>query len=145
MKIITNSQKETWDLAGTVAKKLKGGELIFLIGDLGSGKTTFAQGLAKALDIKEIVSSPTFMMAKKYKIKKDNHLWPRQTELWHFDLYRLSDFKDFFDIGGMEAIEENSLVLIEWPEKIKDRLPKPDMIIHLKNLGEDKREIKITQ
>lgn len=109
----TYSEKETKDLAKKLAKKLTG--VIALIGELGSGKTTFAQGFAEGLGIKDKIISPTFVLIRQHRIPKTDK------PLYHIDLYRLEDFAE---LGLKDLIEDpNNIVLIEWAEKLKE-LPK---------------------
>jgi len=95
-------------------------KVICLRGNLGSGKTTFSQGLAKALGVKEIVNSPTFLVMKEYPIKIKNG----KANLCHIDCYRMRSLEEVFDLGWEEIIaDKNNIILVEWPEKIEKILP----------------------
>ncbi len=120
MKIKTNSAKETIEYASKLAKKLKGGEVIGLIGNLGVGKTIFSKGLAKGLSIKDTITSPTFVVMKIYDVK--NH--PTINKFCHIDAYRLSSAKDIEAVGALEYMKrDDTVTAIEWPDRIKKILP----------------------
>ena len=140
----TNSAAETKKLAGQILKKLKT-RTIGLIGDLGSGKTTFVQGLAEALGIKKRVISPSFVLIRQYKIPKTlSPVTCRLSHVYHVDLYRLSGKINISSLGLPEIWDNpKNLVIIEWAEKIKEQLPKNSLIIEFENLGGDKRRIVI--
>lgn len=135
--MISQSVDQTIKYAQKFAKKLKGGEIIGLIGELGSGKTTFVKGLAQGLGIKEPITSPTFVMLKEYKIPKSNH-----PILVHVDAYRVENFDDIKSVGIDDYTGRNgAIVVIEWAEKIKKILPKDTLYINFKHKGEKEREI----
>ncbi len=135
ISFITSSDLETRQIGYKLAKTLPNGSVIALLGDLGAGKTTLVRGVASALNIKEVVQSPTFNIMKIY-LKGDR-------PLIHIDAYRLNDVNT--DIGLEEYIGyENGLTMIEWPLFIESLLPKETVYVELKHLGEDKREIKIS-
>ncbi|MEJ2348074.1 MAG: tRNA (adenosine(37)-N6)-threonylcarbamoyltransferase complex ATPase subunit type 1 TsaE [Patescibacteria group bacterium] len=136
MEIITESAQETKDLGRKIAADLKGGETLALIGDLGSGKTTFVQGITEGLGIKGRTISPTFILMRRYTAPK--------FDFYHIDLYRLEDnLEEEVKNLGLEDVwgDENNVVVIEWAEKIKDILPGGAISIKFKNLGGDKRKI----
>ena len=115
MKIFeTNSYEETQKIAGDFGDTLKGGEVIAMYGDLGAGKTAFTQGLAKALGIKQHVTSPTFTIVNEYE---------GRLMLYHFDVYRIADPEEMYEIGYDEYIESDGVCIIEWAELIEDILP----------------------
>ncbi len=126
---ITQSDIETQRVAFNLAQKYRNG-VIALVGELGAGKTTFTQGFARGLGIKDKIISPTFVLIRQHG------------NFYHIDLYRLNDFKDL----GLEEIlsNKNNIVLIEWAEKIKDLLPKNTIWIYFKIIKNNKREIKIS-
>ena len=111
----SNSPKETENIARSFAKELKGGEVICLNGDLGVGKTAFVQGLVKALGVTEPISSPTFTIVNCYE---------GDMPIYHFDVYRIEDCDEMYEIGFEEYIYSNGITLIEWSEKIWEILPK---------------------
>ena len=142
MKHTSKSLRETEKIASKFLKKLKtsSGEavVILLEGDLGSGKTTFTQFLAKELEVKNYVTSPTFVLMKKYKI---NHLNFKQ--LIHIDAYRLTSDQDLFNLGWDElASNPENLIVIEWPEKVADFFTGQETKINLQFIDEQTREIK---
>jgi tRNA threonylcarbamoyladenosine biosynthesis protein TsaE len=113
-KIITKSEKETFNLAKRFALDLAGGEIIGLVGDLGAGKTIFAKGLAAGLGIKRTVNSPTFVLMKLYKVK--NH--PTIKQLCHIDAYRSQSLDELINIGVAEYLnKKDTITVIEWVEK----------------------------
>lgn len=119
-QIIIKSEKDTQAFAKQLAKSLKGGEIIALEGDLGAGKTTMTQYIAKAFGIKENVTSPTFVLMKVYKVKSRTS---KVGELVHVDCYRLDDAQELFYLGIEEYMNNNdAIVIIEWADKIKDYL-----------------------
>lgn len=126
MKILSKSAAQTKRVAARLAKKLLQvtdyglyASVVALTGDLGSGKTTFAQGFAKTLGIKPRVVSPTFLIFRRYKISKNFQ------DFYHVDLYRINNIKQL-DILKFKEILKNpqNIVLIEWAERIKKFLPK---------------------
>lgn len=132
---MTSSEAETKQFGHILAKFLPNGSVVALLGDLGSGKTTLVRGVAEALNIKEVVQSPTFNIMKIY-LKGDK-------PLIHIDAYRLADINT--DIGLDEYIGyETGLTMIEWPLFIEKLLPESTIYIELKHLGEDKRSITIS-
>lgn len=134
--IISNSPLQTKKIAKTLAQELQGNEVICLVGDLGGGKTTFVQGLALGLGIKEKITSPSFVLIKKYQIAKKHRL------LFHIDCYRLKRPQDILDLGFEEIIsQKNALVVIEWADKIKKILPKKRLEIKFVYAGKNKRKI----
>lgn len=132
IKFVSRSEKETIEFAQKLTKILPNGSVIAMKGDLGAGKTTFVRGVAKALEIKDVVQSPTFNIMKIYL--KGNR------PLIHIDAYRLADLNT--DIGLDEYIGyESGLTLIEWPDFIHDLLPDDAYTITIHHLGENDREI----
>lgn len=136
-RVVSGSILETEKITQKFAQKLVGGELFGLIGELGSGKTTFIQGVAKALGIKEKVKSPTFNILKKYSVLKHKRI----RTFYHLDVYRVNSL-DFVNL--QEILTPDSVVFIEWAEKIEKQLPKNWRKIEFKYIDENKREIEIS-
>ena len=114
--------------------------LVCLYGDLGGGKTTFAKGVAEELGIKEIVNSPTFLIMKKYLSSKKTD---KKYTLYHFDCYRVSDPQEILDLGWEDIINgENNIIIIEWPEKIEEILPKKRLDLKFEFVDENIRRIE---
>ena len=119
--ITTGSVKQTKDLAKKIAKELQGGEILALNGDLGSGKTSFVQGLGEGLGIRRPITSPTYVIIKPYKAAV--------LTLYHMDFYRLKDLNDVKDIGFEEILGEKKGVLaIEWPKIAESLLPEDRLL-----------------
>lgn len=119
---ITRSAGETQAFAKRLANTLHGGDVLALSGELGSGKTTFVQGLAKALGIREQITSPTFVLMKIYRLPKP---FKNITQLCHIDAYRLDCADELAAIGAGEYIgDAQTLTVIEWPELVYAMVPK---------------------
>jgi len=106
---------DTYERAAKIAKKAKPGEIYTLSGDLGAGKTLFAQGFAAGLAITSHVVSPTFAILNIYE---DGRL-----PLYHFDMYRIEDLSELFNIGYEEYFYGDGVCLIEWPEMVAEEIP----------------------
>lgn len=139
--MITSSEKETRAFAQKFAKKLKGGEILVLTGDLGGGKTTFTKGLAEGLQLEGAVTSPTFVIMQIYKPKSRSK---KKLTLYHFDLYRIKTANELFNLGFEDFLDDkNAIVVLEWGEKFLDNLPKETKQIFFKNKGGLTREVRI--
>ncbi len=112
-KFISKSEEDTINFANDFAKNLKVGDIIILSGELGSGKTKFTQGVLKYFGLENEISSPTFTIVNEYNTKNTN--------IYHFDLYRLSDIDEFYAIGGEEYLS-NGICIFEWGEMLEDVL-----------------------
>lgn len=134
MKKITTSEEETIKLGQEFVAGIKPGAVLGLVGELGAGKTQFVKGLAKGLGIKDVITSPTFVLLKKYN------------KLIHIDCYRLNNVEEVLDLGLEEYIkQENNIIVIEWADKIKKILPENTVWIEFKIKGQQKRWIDLTQ
>lgn len=138
---VSTSFEETREIAQKFVGKLEKGTTICLYGQLAAGKTTFTQGIGKAFGIDRLVS-PTFLIMRQYPITSH----PIIKTLYHLDLYRLNSVEDIkaFDVEEIWSSPENLLV-IEWPEKFKEYLPKERYDIFFKANGENERDIKIIE
>ncbi len=133
-----DSISATQKFASEMAAKIQNPCVIAMTGDLGSGKTTFTQGFARGMGIKDNVGSPTFKLVSEYK---GEHLL-----LNHVDCYRLENEKDFFNIGGEKYLEpDGAITIIEWSEKITNVIPWDAIIIDFKRIPEkpDSRSLVI--
>jgi len=148
MEIISKSIGATRRLGIVCARKLlqiktinnSGTALtIALLGNLGSGKTTFVQGFAKGLKIKKKILSPTFVILKKFKIQNSKF-----KNFYHIDFYRIKKSKEILNLDFRKIISDSKNILaIEWPEKIKKILPKNAIWVKFKMVDEKKRKIKL--
>ena len=130
-KFMTKSKDETKGLAQNFAKKLSGGDIVLLSGDLGAGKTVFAKGLAKGLGIDEDITSPTFTIMNCY-----------QNKLNHFDLYRLNSVDELLGVGAEEELYSDKISLVEWPEIVGfDFFPNSAIVVQIVKVDENTREI----
>lgn len=135
---ITESSEETKLLAEKLTQQLNPGDFVAFYGNLGSGKTTFIQGLAKGLGIKRRITSPTFIILRHYKMEKGF--------FYHIDLYRIETLKDLLGLGINEVLEDRTnIIAVEWAEKMGKLLPKKRLDINFEYIDENKREIKITE
>ncbi|SDX53985.1 tRNA threonylcarbamoyladenosine biosynthesis protein TsaE [Marininema mesophilum] len=130
----TNDEKETRALASHIAISLQAGDVIALEGDLGAGKTTFSQGVARGLGIEAPIDSPTFTLIKEY----DQGRLP----FIHMDVYRLEDGGE--ELGWEEYFYGNAVALVEWADRIKDWLPERFIHIEIKRVDGDRRMITVT-
>ncbi len=136
MKIISDSERRTLEIGKAVAKNLHKGDIVCLMGDLGSGKTVFAKGIASALGVdKHEVLSPTFVLIRQYVGK---------IPIYHFDLYRLDNPEDILNLGYEEYLYNEGIAVIEWADKLGGLLPQEFLKIELKVTGEKKRQLNIS-
>ena len=124
---ITHSPEETQALAASLLVHIQRGAVLALHGELGSGKTCFVQGLAKALGVKQTVASPTFTLINEYQGD-----WP----LYHIDLYRLARSDELAGLDLEDYLEPDGITLIEWAERAADLLPPTTMHIYLEAQAE---------
>lgn len=110
-KYISNSAAETVKIGNAFAKRLKVNDGVLYNGEMGAGKTYFTKGIAKALGITEEVTSPTFALINEYY---------GGTNLFHFDLYRISGFEELYGIGFFDYFDRNGVLCVEWSENIPD-------------------------
>ena len=138
IKVISESEKTTKEIAKRYASSIKSPCVISLVGDLGAGKTTFAKGFAEGFGVTDTITSPTFTIMNEY-----NGVMP----LYHFDMYRLSSaeeaagagFEEYFDLKTLKGV-----VLVEWASNVEGLLPALHVEISFKKIDEEKREISIT-
>lgn len=115
MEFESNSPEETFEFGKEMGKKAKPGDIITLSGDLGVGKTVFAQGFAEGLDIIEPINSPTFTIIQVYE--------GGRLPLYHFDVYRIADPEEMYEIGFEEYFFGEGVCLVEWANLISELLP----------------------
>lgn len=108
MQFISNSVEETEQIAAQFAEELPGGTVVAFTGDLGAGKTAFVRGMARGLAVTDRVTSPTFTIVNEYEGRRP---------LFHFDLYRLNDEDELFDIGWEDYLGRNGICAVEWSER----------------------------
>ena len=135
-KIISTSSDETKQLAAQLASGLNPGDVLALEGDLGSGKTQFVQGLARALGVPEngYVRSPSFTLLNEYR---------GRFPLYHFDFYRLHEPSALDDLGLEEYFDGHGITVIEWADRFPGALPERTIHIHFEIVDENRREINI--
>lgn len=132
-QVLTHSYEETESLGKKFSEILKAGDVILMNGDLGVGKTTFTRGLAQGLGIKKNVKSPTFTLIREYQ--------EGRLPLYHMDAYRLESSFDE-DLGFDEYFNGKGVTIVEWPQFIKDEVPKNHISINIKRLeNDDDRQI----
>jgi tRNA threonylcarbamoyladenosine biosynthesis protein TsaE len=136
--VITKNESETINLGVEIASSLKGGDVIALYGDLGSGKTRLVKGICQGLDVKQMVNSPTFIIVNEYSSQKFH-------KIYHFDLYRMRSEDEVLQMGFEEYINSEGIVLIEWPEHVERLLPQKTIKIRISHTVEEEtyRWIKI--
>jgi tRNA threonylcarbamoyladenosine biosynthesis protein TsaE len=133
--VITSGPEQTWKIGQLLGELLDAGDVVFLYGDLGAGKTNFTYGIARGLDVHEqYITSPTFTFVNEYQ---------GRLPLYHIDLYRLKDPGELENIGFDEYIGSDGVTVIEWAERAEDELPVEGLSIYLSYVDETSREIGI--
>lgn len=134
---ISHSPRETHAFGKNLGETLYSGDVVALSGELGTGKTCLAQGIARGLGIPEEykITSPTFTIINEY---------PGRLILYHIDVYRLSGTRDLDEIGYDDCFNDKGVVIVEWAEKIRDALPKGTLFILLTYLDENRRKIMLS-
>jgi tRNA threonylcarbamoyladenosine biosynthesis protein TsaE len=140
--ITIKSIREMNSFARAVARNLKGGEVIALTGELGAGKTAFVKGLAKALGIKQIVQSPTFLLMKCYTLDKNQKLRTKFQKLCHVDAYRIKNERELLAIGLSEHLNDpGTVTAIEWADIVPEFIPKNAIKIKFEHGSNEKERI----
>ena len=130
----TESPEETQALGEQIGKTLKRGDVIALIGDLGTGKTCLTQGIARGVGISsgEVVNSPSYILINEYN---------GRIPIYHIDLYRLEDSSEITELGLSEYIEGDGICIIEWAERMADALPNTTIRIHIRLAAASGKEV----
>lgn len=136
MRIRSDSVKETLRFGRSIACRLRPGDIVCLFGDLGSGKTVLAKGIAEGLGIDAAeVTSPTFVIMHRYE---------GRMPMFHFDLYRIRDAGQIEELGYEEYVFDKGVAVIEWAEKMGKLLPDSYLRLDLKTVSENTRSIAVT-
>jgi hydrolase, P-loop family len=123
MEYVIRGERETEEFGRSLAEKLEAGDVLALIGDLGTGKTTLTKSIAKGLGIEEMITSPTFTIVSEY--------FSGRLPLFHFDVYRLSGEDEAFEAGLEEYFDRGGICVIEWADIIEGLLPENTKYIFL--------------
>lgn len=133
---ISKNEHETESIGEIFAKTLSGGTVVAMYGDLGAGKTAFVRGMAKGMGLDCRVSSPTFTIVNEYLGER---------ELIHFDMYRLSDADELFDIGWEDYLNRGAVCAVEWSENVEDAFFGDEIIVRIEKLDDSTRKITIEE
>lgn len=133
---ISNSEHETELIGQRFAEGLPGGTVVAMYGDLGAGKTAFVRGMARGMGLDCRVSSPTFTIVNEYLGER---------ELIHFDMYRLSNADELFDIGWEDYLSRGAVCAVEWSENVQDAFFGDETVVRIEKLDDEKRRITIEE
>jgi len=132
----TSSVDETRDLGASLAELARAGDLLLLAGDLGAGKTAFAQGFGRGLGVEGPITSPTFTLAREYE--------GQRLRLHHLDAYRMEAIEEVFDVGLPELLDDDAVVLVEWGDAIAPAVPADYLEVRLTlGDGDDDRVVEL--
>jgi tRNA threonylcarbamoyladenosine biosynthesis protein TsaE len=134
MELETSSPEETEAVAARLARELRPGDLVTVSGELGTGKTTFVRGAARALGVTQAVTSPTFTVGHRYRGSSG--------DVSHIDLYRFADVSNA-EWGDLEPYFEDAVVFLEWPEAAGDELPAVRAAVRLRHRNGDRRLVSV--
>lgn len=135
LKYITESAEETSRIGEKLGRLVNEGNIICLSGDLGAGKTAFTKGIAKGMGVEDYVTSPTYTIINEYE---------GRLPLYHFDVYRLNDVEEMYELGYEEYFFGDGVVVVEWADIVRDIIPGERLWITILNArGDDTREIII--
>lgn len=130
------NEKETQAFGEQIGQTASAGTVIALIGDLGTGKTTLTKSIARGLGVTETVTSPTFNIIREYRSGR--------IPLYHFDVYRIADPDEMYELGYEEYFYGDGLCVVEWADMIEELLPEDAVIIHIdRGASEEEREYRI--
>ena len=135
MEYLSHSEQETEDLGASLASRLRAGDVVAYRGDLGAGKTAFTRGLARGLGCTGRVTSPTFTIVNEYE---------GQLPLFHFDLYRLGDEEELWDIGWEDYLGRGGVCAVEWSENFPSALPPDSVTVTIRRCPENEDWRRIT-
>jgi tRNA threonylcarbamoyladenosine biosynthesis protein TsaE len=135
MRVTTHSPEETQRLGEALGRLLKPGDVVTLAGEMGAGKTAFAQGVGKGLGVDDPVSSPTFALVHEYE---------GRFPVWHLDTYRVASLDELSDLSWDDLLSGGGVILVEWPERIAPALPPERLDVTLKYRAGDTRNIELT-
>jgi tRNA threonylcarbamoyladenosine biosynthesis protein TsaE len=135
LELISQSPAHTRRLGARLGELMRGGELVLLEGDLGAGKTAFTQGIAEGLQVRQVVSSPTFTLLKEYE---------GRLPLYHFDLYRLDDPLEIVDLGFEEYFSGAGVCVVEWADKAGQFWPPEHLRVHFTTVSETQRRLMLS-
>jgi len=136
MSLFMDSETSLESFAAKMARSSNLDLVIFLHGNLGAGKTTFARGFLRGCGYQGLVKSPTYTLVEPYSVEAGKNVY-------HFDLYRLADGEELEFAGVRDYFDDQSVSLIEWPEKAEGYLPEPDIVCHLEYQGQG-RQIRVS-
>jgi tRNA threonylcarbamoyladenosine biosynthesis protein TsaE len=145
-ELISTSDEQTQWVGERLGERVCAGDLILLVGNLGAGKTTFTQGIARGMQIEEVVNSPTFTLLKEY-VRPANVTSVSDCAaegaraLYHFDLYRLEEPDEILDLGFDEYFTGSGVSVVEWAERNDGFWPRERLEVHLTSLDETRRKI----
>lgn len=134
MKYETHNETETYSVGRALASRLVPGDVIALYGDLGAGKTAFTRGLAAGMGLDARVSSPTFTIVNEYL---------GDFPLFHFDMYRLADADELFEIGWEDYLNRGGVCAVEWSENVPGAFPPGHIVVKIDKTGDNDRVITI--
>lgn len=133
--VITHGAEETDEVGADLAAGLRDGDVVALVGELGAGKTTFVQGLARGLFVKEAILSPSFLLARSYTGRVPFH---------HLDLYRITAAGELAEVGLLELLPPAAgVTAVEWADRIPDLIPPGAIWVTLEHAGPDRRKITL--
>jgi tRNA threonylcarbamoyladenosine biosynthesis protein TsaE len=142
--MIAHSPEQTRAIAALLGRRLSGGDLVLLRGGLGTGKTTFIQGLARGLGVRDPVTSPTFTLVMEHSV--DEHADSPTPRFYHIDLYRLEHGASEALAFGLDEylLDEDAVTAIEWPEHAAEALPAEFLLVELRPLADTKRRLVLS-
>jgi tRNA threonylcarbamoyladenosine biosynthesis protein TsaE len=135
MKLTSHSPEETQSFGKELGHLTRAGDVILLMGNLGAGKTCITQGIAWGLDIDGYARSPSFVVVNEYK---------GRLPMYHIDLYRLDNIAEIADLGLDDYLYGKGLCVVEWADKALDLMPPQNLLIKIELLGENERELELT-
>lgn len=134
MRIITKSEEETFKIGSRIGERLRPGDVINLNGELGAGKTHITKGIAEGLGVDDYITSPTFIIVNQYE---------GRIPLYHFDVYRINDIDEMYEIGFEEYLYGNGVCIVEWGSMIEELIPENAIRIDINKIDDNTREIII--
>ncbi len=135
LDLISHGPAETVKLGRRLGRIAEPGDIVLLVGNLGTGKTCLARGIARGLGINEYTPSPSFVLIREFY---------GRLPLYHIDLYRLDHIEEIADLGLDDYLYGNGICVIEWAEKGLGLLPPEHLLVELSHLGVNQRRLKLT-